>query len=44
MSEFERTAKSNKCVLVALATSKANPFYEKLGYVSTASYYKKYLE
>ena len=44
MSEFDKIAKSKHCVLVSLATSVANVFYEKLGYFSKASYFKKYLD
>ncbi len=43
MREFEKKSKLNKCVLVSLATAGAKGFYEKLGYVSEALYYKKYL-
>jgi ribosomal protein S18 acetylase RimI-like enzyme len=43
MEEFEAIAKTNKSVLISLATSGAKGFYEKLDYSSTSGYYKKYL-
>lgn len=43
MAAFEAWAIHHNCVLVALATRGAAPFYERLGYASKASYYKKYL-
>ncbi|PKA99192.1 ribosomal protein S18 acetylase RimI-like enzyme [Flavobacteriaceae bacterium MAR_2009_75] len=43
MLEFERISKTNDCVLISLATSKARGFYENLAYFSKAAYYKKYL-
>jgi len=44
MSEFERWAASQSCVLIALATRGAAEFYGRLAYTSTAGYFKKYLE
>jgi GNAT superfamily N-acetyltransferase len=43
MSAFEAWAAHNSCILVALATRGAAPFYEHLGYASKAGYFKKYL-
>ncbi len=43
MEAFEAWAVSRGCTLISLATSQAGPFYERLGYRSTASYFKKYL-
>jgi GNAT superfamily N-acetyltransferase len=43
MEAFEAWARSHACALVSLATSGAGPFYQRLGYASTAEYYKKYL-
>jgi GNAT superfamily N-acetyltransferase len=43
MAAFERWAVDHKCVLIGLATRGAAPFYERLGYASTAGYFKKYL-
>ena len=40
---FERWAQQQDCVLVSLATAGSRGFYELLGYVSKAGYYKKYL-
>ena len=42
MYEFERWAWSHECKLSGLATNGARDFYEQLGYVSKAGYYKKY--
>lgn len=42
MLAFERWAESKGCALVSLATRNAGRFYERLGYESTAAYYKKY--
>jgi GNAT superfamily N-acetyltransferase len=42
MSEFESWAAQRNCKLVSLATAGAGAFYEQLGYVSKAGYYKKY--
>jgi GNAT superfamily N-acetyltransferase len=43
MAAFETWAVRHDAVLVALATRGAAAFYEQLGYVSKASYFKKYL-
>lgn len=43
MSAFETWATRNDSVLVALATRGAAKFYEHLGYVSKAGYFKKYI-
>lgn len=43
MDAFEAWAGSQSCKLVSLATRGAGPFYERLGYTSSAEYYKKYL-
>lgn len=43
MARFEKQAKEHNCVLVSLATTGAKGFYEHIGYVSKAGYYKKYL-
>jgi ribosomal protein S18 acetylase RimI-like enzyme len=43
MDELEKIGKSKKCMLISLATAGAKGFYEKLGYTSTADYFKKYL-
>ena len=43
MVAFEAWAHQQQCVSVALATRAAGPFYERLGYESRASYFKKYL-
>jgi ribosomal protein S18 acetylase RimI-like enzyme len=43
MAEFEDLCRQRGCKLVSLATYGAKDFYEKLGYYSKASYYKKYL-
>lgn len=40
---FEDWARQRECVLVGLATSGAARFYERLGYISKAGYFKKYL-
>ena len=44
MDAFEDWASSRGCVQVSLATRGAAPFYEKLGYNSSAAYFKKYLD
>jgi GNAT superfamily N-acetyltransferase len=44
VSEFETWSTRQQCVLVALATRGAAGFYERLGYTSTAGYFKKYLD
>lgn len=43
MAKFEQIAEQHECILISLATSGAKGFYEKLGYISKAAYYKKYL-
>jgi GNAT superfamily N-acetyltransferase len=43
VSEFESWAAQRNCKLVSLAAAGAGAFYEQLGYVSKAGYYKKYL-
>ena len=44
MEAFEAWAGCHDCRSVALATRSAGPFYEHLGYVTTAGYFKKYLD
>jgi GNAT superfamily N-acetyltransferase len=43
MNGFEQWAGKHECVLVGLATGSAAAFYERLGYISKAGYFKKYL-
>jgi GNAT superfamily N-acetyltransferase len=43
MREFERWATRLECVLVALATRRAAPFYLALGYEESATYFRKEL-
>jgi hypothetical protein len=43
MSAFESWAAGRDCVLVALATRRAAPFYEALGYTESAAYLRKVL-
>jgi hypothetical protein len=43
MSAFERWAADRECVLVALATRRAAPFYRALGYEQYAIYHHKIL-
>ena len=43
MEAFEAWAGRHECRSVALATRGAAPFYERLGYATTAGYFKKYL-
>ena len=43
MDAFESWASGRGCVQVSLATRGAAPFYEKIGYASSAAYFKKYL-
>ena len=43
MDGFEAWAAQRGCTLVGLATGGASGFYERLGYASTAGYFKKYL-
>ena len=44
MAAFESWASRHCCRSVALATRGAVQFYEQLGYVTSAGYFKKYLE
>ena len=44
LRELERLAKVQNCILVSLASGGAKGFYEKSGYISKASYFKKYLK
>lgn len=44
MSAFEEWAAGQGCVLVALATRRAAPFYLALGYEESAAYLRKVLE
>jgi GNAT superfamily N-acetyltransferase len=43
MTAFEDWASSQGCVLVALATRRAAPFYRALGYDENAAYFRKLL-
>jgi GNAT superfamily N-acetyltransferase len=43
MAEFERWARSRGSRLIGLATRRAAPFYEALGYEASATYYRKIL-
>jgi GNAT superfamily N-acetyltransferase len=43
MGAFERWAADRDCVLVALATRRAAPFYRSLGYQESAAYLRKVL-
>ena len=43
MDAFESWASRRGCVQAALATRGAAPFYEKIGYTSSAAYFKKRL-
>jgi GNAT superfamily N-acetyltransferase len=43
MDAFEGWASRQGCLQVSLATSGAAAFYERLGYASSAGYFKKYL-
>jgi GNAT superfamily N-acetyltransferase len=43
MAAFERWAAGQGCVLVALATRRAAPFYQALGYAESAAYLRKVL-
>jgi GNAT superfamily N-acetyltransferase len=43
MGAFESWAAGRDCVLVALATRRAAPFYEALGYAESAAYLRKVL-
>jgi GNAT superfamily N-acetyltransferase len=44
MSAFEQWAADWGCVLVALATRRAAPFYRALGYEESAIYHRKVLD
>lgn len=41
MAEFESWAYGHGCALVALATRRAAPFYQALGYEESATYFRK---
>jgi GNAT superfamily N-acetyltransferase len=43
LAEFEAWARSRGSKLVGLATRRAGPFYETLGYEESAAYYRKLL-
>ena len=43
MTGFERWARERGCALVALATRRAAPFYQALGYEDSATYLRKLL-
>jgi GNAT superfamily N-acetyltransferase len=43
MSAFEQWAAGHGCALVALATRRAAPFYQALGYQESATYFRKIL-
>ena len=43
MHYFETWAKRNNCILVSLATRRAAPFYQAIGYEDSAAYFKKSL-
>ena len=43
MSAFEQWATEQDCTLVALATRRAAPFYQALGYEDSAAYLRKVL-
>ena len=44
MSAFEQWATGEGCVLVALATRRAAPFYRALGYDESATYFRKIMD
>jgi GNAT superfamily N-acetyltransferase len=44
MNAFEQWAANQGCVLVALATRRAAPFYRALGYEESAVYFRKVLD
>ena len=44
MTAFERWAAGQGCVLIALATRRAAPFYRALGYEESAVYFRKVLD
>jgi len=43
MENIETTSRSKKSKLIALATRRANKFYENVGYEESATYYRKLL-
>jgi GNAT superfamily N-acetyltransferase len=43
MAAFEQWATQHGCALVALATRRAAPFYQALGYQESATYFRKIL-
>jgi hypothetical protein len=43
MQDFERWAAERGAKLVALATRRAAPFYQALGYQESATYFRKLL-
>jgi len=43
MTAFEQWADAQGCVLIALATRRAAPFYRALGYEESATYFRKVL-
>src|SRR5690606_3085959 len=43
MDEFEKWARSRGSKLIGLATRRAAPFYDALGYEASATYYRKIL-
>jgi GNAT superfamily N-acetyltransferase len=43
MEAFEQWAAEHDCALVALATRRAAPFYQALGYQESATYFRKIL-
>jgi GNAT superfamily N-acetyltransferase len=43
MDAFEHWAAADGCALIALATRRAAPFYRALGYVESATYFRKIL-
>jgi GNAT superfamily N-acetyltransferase len=44
MIAFEQWAADRGCVLIALATRRAAPFYRSLGYEESAIYHRKLLD
>jgi GNAT superfamily N-acetyltransferase len=43
MERFEQWARSRQATLIALATRRAAPFYQRLGYGESATYFRKLL-
>jgi hypothetical protein len=43
MDSFEHWTISRQCRLIALATRRAAPFYKRLGYDESATYFRKRL-